>query len=116
MRPDVVVPIPENGQINIELPSTRNDPLIEFAFQCAEEALDPADLPGAARIGALVADAELLQTLAEYAGGENRHFDRLRTGFVVGADNFGFAVGADNFKQAGEQSSRGFILQGLQVQ
>ncbi len=97
MRADVVVPTAKYVEVAVELREVGHLPLVELLFEGAEEAFDPTVLPGAAGVGALVADAELLQAKAEFAGGED--------GFVVGTDHLGFAVGMDHFAQAGEQGA-----------
>lgn len=58
MRPDVVVEEAELGERLIERVEGVHQELIEFFFQCSEEAFDAAVLPGAAEIDALMADAE----------------------------------------------------------
>lgn len=50
MRAHMVVPIAEGDQVAVELFYTRDDPLVEFVFQRAEEALNPAVLPGASGV------------------------------------------------------------------
>ena len=59
MRADVVVPVTEDIEVAVELREILHLPLVEFLFEGAEQALDSAVLPGAAGVGALVADAKL---------------------------------------------------------
>ena len=58
MRPDLVVPESEFPQRHIQRIQRHHLQTIEFIFECAEEPLDPAILPRATRIAALMADAE----------------------------------------------------------
>ena len=67
MWSNVVVPVLEYVQVGVELFDTCDDPLVEFVFQRTEQPFDSAVLPRAAGVGALVADAELLQPKTEYA-------------------------------------------------
>lgn len=108
MRPDVVVPVAESNQINIELFDARDDPLVKLVFEGAEQPFDPAVLPGAAGVGALVADAEFFQGKTE--GHRPEH------AFVVGADDPGFAVNANGLAQAVEDGGGGLVVQHLQVE
>ena len=60
MRTNVVVPTAKCGEVAVELREAGHLPLVELLFEGAEEALNPAVLPGAAGVGALVTDTELL--------------------------------------------------------
>lgn len=108
MRANVVVPVAEDGEVDVELSNVGHLPLIELLLEGAEQTFDPAVLPGAAGRGALVADAKMPQPLAEDFGGEYC--------FVVGTDGLRLAVGADGVFQAGEQCAGSFAGQCLQMQ
>ena len=105
---NVVVPAAKQIEVIVELREIGHLPLVELLFEGTEETFDPAVLPGAARIGPLVADAQPLQSAAKFAGAKN--------GLVVGPDDLGFAIGANGFMQAGEQGSGGFVAQCVQAQ
>ena len=110
MWADVVVPEPKDAEVAVELRQAGHLPLIELLFEGAEEAFDATILPGAAGVGALVADAKQFESVLEQAGGEDGHFDRLRTGFVVGAYRLGFTVNLDGGEQVGKEDARGFVV------
>ena len=83
-------------------------PLVEFLFEGAEQAFDPAVLPRASGVGALVADAEHLQANAKLFGG--------KYSFVVGTDDFWFTVSTNDFTDASEQDMRRFFVQRTKMQ
>lgn len=58
MRADVVVPVTERVKVAVELREVWHLPLIQLLFEGAKQAFDPAVLPRASGVGALVADAE----------------------------------------------------------
>lgn len=103
MRADVVVPEPELPQGPIELVQAVYLPLIEFFLEGAEEPLDPAVLPGAAGIDALVPDAKVPERQAEPDGGEHR--------LVVGPEDLGFSISPDGLEEMAQQGRGTFVPQ-----
>lgn len=65
MRANVVVPISKYVEIAVQLREVWYLPLVELVFQRAKQSLDPAVLPRASRCGALMTDAQFLQSLAK---------------------------------------------------
>lgn len=108
MWADMVVPAAKQVEIVVELREAGHRPLVELLLERAEETLDPAVLPWAAGIRALVANTQPLKSEAKFARGKN--------GFVVGSNDLRFAVGANDFVQTGDQRSRGLVPQCVQVQ
>lgn len=82
VRTDAVVPVAKQIEVTVELREIGHVPLVELLFERAEEAFDSAVLPRAARIGALMTDAQPLQSDTKFVGGKN--------GFVVGSDKLRF--------------------------
>lgn len=108
MWPHSVVPEPELGQRRIQHVPVRHAPAIEFLFQCAEKAFDPAVHPRGMQVDGLVPDAKQLQAEPEEPGRENP--------FVIGANDFWPAVTQAGLADGEQKRQRTFVRQGFESQ
>lgn len=106
VRADVVVPEAEEVQSVSQFRPIGYLPIIQLAFEGAEEALDTPVLPGTGRVGALMLDAEPEETETKQAAGEHP--------LVIGAQATGPAIVFDQIQQASQQREAGFVGQCLQ--
>lgn len=95
VRANDVVPDGEQGERAGQFAPVGDAPSIQLLLERAEQALDPAVLPGAADLAALVADAEQGERGTEAARGEH--------GRIVGAQDPGLAEPADREAEMAEQ-------------
>ena len=95
VRPDVVIEEAEFHKRSVEPRERFDEELIQFPFQCSEEALHSAVLPGAVEVDPLMADAKQPKSEAKHFGGEDR--------FIVRPHCSWLAVALDSFHQLEDQ-------------